>query len=59
MEDVWKDGAVMLISMIFDCKLADNYCNTWIESSVVDSSAGSALYVFFSGGIPLESGARD
>jgi len=40
MEDVWKDGAVMLISMIFDCKLADNYCNTWIESSVVDSRTG-------------------
>lgn len=40
LEDVWKDGAVLLVSTIFDCDLQNEQCATRIESAKIDAVTG-------------------
>lgn len=40
LEDVWKDGAVLLVSVVFDCDLHSNDCTTRIESATIDATTG-------------------
>jgi len=40
LDDIWKEGAVVLVTAIFDCDLASETCITRIESVAVDTTTG-------------------
>lgn len=40
LDDVWKDGAILYASSIFDCDLASEACINRIESASVDTTTG-------------------
>merc|ERR550537_1565427 len=39
-DDIWKDGAIMMVSANFRCDLSQDRCETTIESVAVDTSTG-------------------
>merc|ERR1719160_1079891 len=39
-DDIWKDGAIILVSALFDCDLSKDSCETTIESVAVDTATG-------------------
>lgn len=40
LDDIWKDGAVLLVSVVFDCDLQAERCMTRIESATIDATTG-------------------
>merc|ERR1719486_953025 len=39
-DDIWKDGAIILVSALFDCDLSKDSCETTIESVAVHTATG-------------------
>jgi len=39
-EDIWKDGAIILVNALFKCDLSNDRCETTIESVAVDTATG-------------------